>query len=152
VATGEARRIARESDVFCRYLSGAPPSAYVRDKYAAGQAAVPPNEGVAPALDRALLATARAGVMGARLADAYAGRFTRRATLRARLTLMLAILENAPGVHARFDTAVVDSRAAAMVKTGLALAGVMLRTAVAVAIFGPLHLASRRRRAVARDV
>lgn len=81
-----------ECRVLTRHLLGLEPDAYVVSKYRAAHAAVPRLAAAAP-FDRALVAFARAHPAAAYLADAYAAVFARSGLLRAKLVLLLAILE-----------------------------------------------------------
>lgn len=84
----------RECDVFCRYLTGAGASEYVRERYRAAheRGAVDPESG-ATAFDRALVSIARSGPLVARFADAHARIFAAGGLLRRKLVLLLALLE-----------------------------------------------------------
>jgi hypothetical protein len=88
----ESRGLARECDVFCRYLLGWTPNAYVLKKYADAH-----EKGAqfaaASAFDRFLLRMASGGPWLAQLADTYAWLFARKSVLRKKLILLFAILE-----------------------------------------------------------
>jgi hypothetical protein len=84
----------RECDVFCRYLTGAEASEYVRERYrAAHERGVVEPEGGASAFDHALVSAARSGPLAARFADAHARFFAAGGLLRRKLVLLLALFE-----------------------------------------------------------
>ena len=102
------------------------------------------REGV---LDRVLTRVSRIAPWTVGVADSYAGVLCRDASIRLRLVLLVAILENAPDFHRQFAT----SRESGHLSIGLAAArhaaGWLLHLAIATLIFGPLHLAELVRRA-----
>jgi len=131
--------LAREFTLFARYLGTADPpasgvSAYTRAAAAAG----------APAdrLDRWLLALARGSSTGLALADAYARLARPYGALRRRLVLTVAVLESSAATHAAYDTAIASGAPAAWLAIVAAGSGWALRTAVALVLLGPLHLAA----------
>lgn len=84
----------RECEVFCRYLSGAAPSEYVRAQYAAAHAVgVIDPEGGSTRFERSVVALARSGPFVTRLLDSYSRVFANGALLRRKLVLLLAVLE-----------------------------------------------------------
>jgi len=132
-------RLARETDVFARYLIGAPAGACAAERYAAGHAGLPPT---CPAAGRVLVGVAAVHPLLTRIADAYARLLAPRSLLRHKLVLLLAILESSAGSHAAFAP-----------RPGSPL-GVVFRLAATGAVFavclvagiillGPLHLISR---------
>jgi hypothetical protein len=129
----------RECRVFCRYLIGREPSAYIVAKYVSGHASWP--EAVRDdALDRALLACASTAPWMTGVADTYAALARRQAVLRRKLILLLAILENAADTHTACDTPIASGRAATVARiavSGLAWTG---RVLVSVVVFGVVHL------------
>jgi hypothetical protein len=88
----EGASLARECDVFCRYLLGWTPNAYVLEKYSDAHRNGP-QFAVATAFDRFLLRLASAGPWLAQFADTYAWLFARKSVLRKKLILLFAILE-----------------------------------------------------------
>ena len=99
----EARDLEREAQVFCRYLCGELPNAYVIAKYRAAHecGAVAPAQGVA-SFDRILVGLARSSSVLVRPLDAYARVFAKGGLLRRKLVALLAILET----RAPYDDAV----------------------------------------------
>ena len=132
--------LAREARVFAAALIGGAASDYVMREYARGHNALPlaPVQG----FDAVLLRVALGGPHLTRMADAYARVFARRAILRRKLALMLAILESTqPGAEAFAPRAAP----ATLVILRLAAIGAVSvgKTAVAVVLIGPLHIVSR---------
>ena len=130
----------REARVFTRALIGQVPTRYVIERYAAAHVALP----LVPAagFEKRLVALAATGPFCARLADAYARRFVTRATLRAKLATLLAILESAAPSDAAFAP-VAASAAGVVLRLGVAGAAAALLSVLGLVIVGPVHLASR---------
>ncbi len=132
--------LAREARVFTAALVGAEASEYVVREYARGHNSLPlaPVQG----FDAVLMRVALGGPHLTRLADAYARLLARRAILRRKLALMLAILESTEPTASAFTPL---PSPAAMVLLRLFGLGAMsvAKTALAVAVIGPLHIASR---------
>ncbi|NNE43307.1 MAG: hypothetical protein HKN12_03790, partial [Gemmatimonadetes bacterium] len=91
-----------ECRAFVRYLIGEEPSAYVIEKYRAAHQ--PGVMGPAVEADDPLTAIARRGPGLARLVDSWAVFFARGGTLRRKLILLVAILENIGASSAKVDT------------------------------------------------
>ena len=91
----------RECDVFCRYLVGAAPAAYVIAQYVDFHT---PDRFQPDRFDGFLIRLASRGPLFTRLADTYASRFARRAILRRKLVLLLALLESTPPSSDYVDT------------------------------------------------
>lgn len=137
-----AESLERECEVFARYLSGAAPSAYVREQYAAAHAAgVVDPPGGATRFDAFVVALARRGAFVTRALDAHARVFANGSLLRRKLVLMLALLEvRSPHAEA-LDTPTGSSSVAmfaAMGWLGLRFALTVLLTAL---VLLPLRLA-----------
>ena len=88
-----AASLARECDVFVRYLVRVPPDAYIQKKYVQAHS-VSPEYAAAGAFDRLLLALASSSPLVTSLADSYSGLFARSSALRKKLILLTAILES----------------------------------------------------------
>jgi len=131
-----------ECRALARYLTGQAPGEYVLACYRRTVDFVPGATDPLLPIDRALWRAVRTSRLTARLADAYARWFRPAGPLRRRITLMLAILESAPGTHAWVNTAESGSR----LRVSLQLAGVVAASAAMLAIgvagFGPIHLAT----------
>ena len=133
-------RLAQEAKIFSEALIGQPASDYVARQYARGHVALPlaPEQG----FDAVLMRVARNGPLFARIADAYASRFAKRAILRRKLSLMLAILESSsPGDRA--FTPIAASPAGVVFRLAAAGTVAIIFTLLGIAFVGPLHLASR---------
>ncbi len=124
-----------------RYLTGHPPTAYVVRKYIDGHEAIPfrryPS---ADPLDAALAMFARRGSISARIADAYARLARPHGILRQKLTLLLAVLENAPPHYRELTSGSPHgSLVRALLETTWSLASFAGALAAGVLILGPLH-------------
>ena len=133
----------RECAIFTRALLGVAPSAYVVDRYVAAHRHRAELT-AATARDLALLRVARRGVWWCRLADAFAARFRRTGALRAKLVVLVAILETAPPFYRRIDPA---GRSVPVTIVELAGRGVtaIVATVVAVIVVGPIVLLASER-------
>lgn len=99
----EARELERECEVFCRYLCGERPNAYVIAKYRAAHecGALEPPKG-ATSFERVIVDLARSSTWLAQPLDAYSRVFAKGGLLRRKLVALLAILET----RAPYDDAV----------------------------------------------
>jgi NADH dehydrogenase len=99
-----AAQARQECRVFTRHLLQREPDDYVIARYTSALATVitlsPHGR-----FDRWLLSVAGAGGWWTSMADSYAGLFCRRAALRKRLVILLAILETRPPFHHAIDRA-----------------------------------------------
>jgi hypothetical protein len=94
--------LARECEVFTRYLTGRGPTPYVTGRYADAHAVLggmEPGDGHG----RSLLRVSRAGPVAWRIADAWARIAAPRSALRRKLVVLLAILEVSPPFAAALD-------------------------------------------------
>jgi hypothetical protein len=128
----------RECRVFTRYLTGQEPIEYVLRKYVEYHRAnlLTGDRG----FDRLLTGFAAKGPFFARLADSYASRFRKRAALRRKLVLLLALLECSPQASRFLD--LVDNGSRVRLFLRLGWRGVIYASAllVSTAIFLPVHL------------
>jgi hypothetical protein len=134
--------IRAEADVFCRYLVGASASSYVVEKYASGQKVLPgdgPRSSRDPFGER-LVRFALRGRMHTQLADTYARFFAPYGLLRQKLVLMLAILENSPGIGRNLNSSLSATRFRICVALLQEALGTAMSLAVAVLVLGPLQL------------
>jgi hypothetical protein len=131
----------RECDSFARYLTGAPATAYAREKYRRGHSAMPASSNPAR-IDRISVALGRSGGLLLRSCDAYSRWFRPTGLLRQKLVLLLAILENSPPTHVQLNEGETGSPGrlvAALAAHGLLFAGCLL---AGVLVLGPVHLAT----------
>jgi len=130
--------LARECEVFCRYLIGRAPSSYVAQKYAAAHAH-DARYSAGSTFDRALLVLARLSPLSAQFVDAYASLAARSSLLRKKLVLLVAILESCDPSHG-FDDRVNDT-ASGVVILRMAWRGSLfaLRLLLAALILVPVH-------------
>ncbi len=142
--------LARECQVFCRYLVGREPAEYVARKYAeahggAGSWSAPvPFESACrfaarDGFDAALLGVAARGPAWTSLADSYASMAARRSALRRKLVLLAAILESCDASQG-FRDSVDDTPAAAVILAGMGR-GLLFapRLLAAAVLFAPMQ-------------
>jgi len=135
-----------ECRAFTRYLIRQEPDPYIVLRYREGHRGIPfRRTGRRDAVDGMLVMFAAHGGWRARVADAYSRFFRPYGVLRQKLTLLLAILENAPATHRQF-TAGGRGIAAAAGSTALALLGFALALSVGMLLLGPGHLVLSRAR------
>jgi hypothetical protein len=115
------RVLDEECIAFTRYLTGQVPAAYAREKYRDAHARNALLHATAT-VDRLLLSVARAHGLGAWLADAYTAVFLKRAVVRKKWVLLVAILESSAPASDFFDTP--DSGGRALLLARLAWKGV----------------------------
>ena len=140
-----------ECRLFTRYLVGRPPDDYVLDCYVRLQPAALHGTTAGATADKVLLNTAKWGLVGLRLADAYARVFRPRCLLRRKLILTFAILENSREFHSQFTSGASSSYPAALARLAASIAtfGVTLLASLFVVV-PPIVLSawrSRRRHA-----
>jgi hypothetical protein len=132
----------QECDVLSRYLTGSRPTPYLTRKYREGHQAIPFNtEPASDPFDAVLVMFARKSPWLARMADAYARRARPHGMLRQKLTLLLAITENAPP-HYRDLTSGSShgSMSRALLSTTVSLGAFGLALTAGAFMLGPLHL------------
>jgi hypothetical protein len=135
-----------ECRAFTRYLIRQAPDRYTVARYQVGHHAIPfRRSGPRDAVDGMLVLFASRGGWRVRVADAYARVFRPHGVLRQKLTLLLAILENAPATHRQFTSGgrglagAAGHVALALLEFGVAFLGGML-------LLGPAHLVLSRAR------
>jgi len=133
--------LAHECAVFCRYLVAQSPTAYVVEVYGDAHRRVARLQEAAPgSFDRWLTQTASKHPMLTKLADAYTAVFFRRALIREKWVLLLAILETSPPTSACFDLAHPTGRwvlAARMIQRGVVFTAFVVLSA---ALLWPVRL------------
>ena len=102
VTNGDAAHLDLECNVFTRYLLGIDADAYVRVRYLTAHSTLPALATRDP-FDSFLVKFARRGRLFAKLADAHAALFAPASLLRAKMVLLLAILETCPPTHRMID-------------------------------------------------
>jgi hypothetical protein len=134
-----------ECIAFARYLTGGTPGPYVLEKYRDAHQRHAALRSGTPIIERALLAAARAAAPGAWLVDAYTAIFLKKAVVRKKWVLLVAILESCAPTADYFDRPDPGGRVAAIARLGgrgiLFLVGLVL----SMIVFLPIHLLSRPR-------
>jgi hypothetical protein len=125
--------------MFARALIGVQATPYVIRQYQRAHDSLP----LAPVngFNRVLMVVAASGPTLTRIADAYARIFARRAILRRKLVVMLAILESSTPADAAFKPR--GSGLGAWLALATAGIGAVLATVAGVILMGPLHIVSR---------
>lgn len=143
--TVDRAALAAECDVLTRHLLGTRPATAVVDAYVAAHERAP-HFAASTTFDVRLLRVATRHPVLARLADAYARLCAPTGLLRRKLVLLLAIVETTPPHYRAVDAPLASGRLATV--AALAWHGVLAAAgaAVALVLFAPLHLASRRPR------
>ena len=143
----ESAELRDECRLFSRYLVGREPDAYVLGRYVSLQHAALKGAPTLAPLDSLLLNTARSGLLGLKIADAYARIFQPRGVLRRKLILTFAILENSRGFHSRFTSGASSSYLLALVRIAAAVMGFGLALSASLFVIGPRAVfASRQSR------
>jgi hypothetical protein len=137
--------LAHECKTFTRYLTGRAPDEYVLAKYASLHAAVMRDAPLSEPIDVVLLRSASSGPMRARAADAYASVARRRGSLRRKLVLMCAILENSAAFHRDFTSGGGGSFWLGLGRIAASMVAFALALATGLVLFAPRHLWSRTR-------
>lgn len=135
-----------ECRAFTRYLIRQAADPYIVARYQDGHRGIPfRRAGRRDAVDGMLVLFASHGGWRVRVADAYARVFRPHGVLRQKLTLLLAILENAPATHRQLTSGgrglggAIGRIALALLGFGVAFLGGML-------LLGPAHLVLSRAR------
>jgi hypothetical protein len=132
----------RECRIWSRYLAGAKVSPEIVDWYRRSLPSAAVDPGDERPIDRILLAAARVGGPFTRTADGYARLVRPTGPLRRRLTLLLAILENAPETHQGLNRGAEGSGPGVALALTVSLAASALAMVVGLLGFGLLHLVS----------
>ena len=135
-----AQALARECDVFCRYLVGRPATLFVAGKYAAAHSC-DPRYRVASLFDSFLLAIASLSPHLAQWADSYACVAARASQLRRKLILLVAILESCAPENG-FEEQIQDT-SATTVMARMGWRGLLfgVRFLLAALLLAPIHFA-----------
>ena len=134
-----ATSLARECEVFCAYLTGVAPDAYVLRKYEEAHQ-VPAKFNARSRYDQFLLGFAATAPWCALFADTYARFFARESVLRKKLILVLAILESCPPERGFVETVIGGSTLFLFFR--MAARGTMfcVRLLASMLVLGPFHL------------
>lgn len=137
---GHPDRLDEECEAFCRYLTRAAASPYVKHKYREGHEHLP----TVPRLwfDDLLLALSRRGAWGVGWADAYLRWFRPQSVVRLKLTLALAVLENTPPYHTAMTAGLTGTPLALMVRVAARGTLYLVQACVGSIVLAPLHAAA----------
>jgi hypothetical protein len=141
--THDARQIAAECDVLCRYLIGREPTEHARAQYVAAHELASPANPHESQTDLLLVRLARGGPRRAALADAYAAAFLRNSTVRRKVILLLAILESAAPSSDWVDTVTIRSRWQLVAQVAAGAALFVLKALVGASLIAALSVGSR---------
>lgn len=132
------RALDREGRSLARYLTGRSPTEYVLGCYRRGRSSPggPPDT----PLDRVLLAVAHRGRPAARIADGYARMACPTGGFRRRLTLMVAILENAPDSHLELNAALTGPSWVILLRVAASVAASAACLVLGIVLLGPVDL------------
>ncbi|MEO6222675.1 MAG: NAD-dependent epimerase/dehydratase family protein [Vicinamibacterales bacterium] len=124
---------------FTRYLLSCDPDAYVVGRYAEANAVL---AALAPvgSFDASLIGFAGLSPLCATVADSYCGVFFRKAALRKRLVLLLAILESRAPFSETIDRAVGGSMPRVFARLFITTVAAVLSLLAGTLIFGPTRL------------
>jgi NADH dehydrogenase len=135
-------QLTREARLFGRYLVGQSPDEYIQDKYVQASTAISCLTTPLDGFDRFCLRVASMGTLGLPLADTYCTYFYKNATLRKKLVVMTAILENAGPTFRCFQSQRKRSFLAVMFSLGIIGLAAGFSLLLAGLSLGPLHLAA----------
>lgn len=134
-------RLDRECLAFARYLTRQPPTDYTVEKYGDAHARSELlRADRASRFDVFLLTIARTHPLGAWLVDTYTAVFLRRALVRRKWVLLLAILESSAPSADYFDVPDAGGRPVLAARLVLKGAGFVFALVVAMVMFMPVHL------------
>lgn len=129
-----------ECRALCRYLVGSDPSDYVLRCYERSVPSAGPAGNRTPLIDRTLVAVAGYGTLAARVADGYARVFRPYGSLRRRLILLLAILENSPPSAGPLNQSREGSTPGVVAGMAVTLLASGACTLAGIVLLGPVHL------------
>jgi hypothetical protein len=131
----------RECRVFCEYLLGEEPDAYVAAKYRAANLA---RKLCGPAaeigFEAFLLRLARRGGLFTGMVDTFTGVFGRCSVFRKKMTMLVAILESCGSLHDRIGSAVSGSKTALFLRLTLHGLGFAVSLLLSAAILFPCRV------------
>ena len=129
---------------YTRYLIGQQASPYVLAKYRQAHQAIPALAAPpADPFDDFLVRFSARAPLAAALADAFCCRFFKRATVRKKLVLALALLECAPGSASAIDSPGSGGRTAALLRLAAGISSAAALLLVSALVLGPIRLLFR---------
>lgn len=139
--SAELNALDRECLAFSAYLLGQQPNDYVMAKYREAHQTIDIfRRGETAGLDRLFVSLSTAHPLSAKLVDAYTAIFRRKATVRRKWILLLAIMESCSPSHHYFDSP--DNGGKAKLAVALLWRGLIfvLAFVVSIIIFMPFHI------------
>jgi NADH dehydrogenase len=138
-----SERLNNECRAVCRYLLNSEPNEYVLRKYREAHN----QRGAGPDLssglfERILVRLSRGGRLGARLVDSYTRVFCKRAVIRKKLILVLAILETTYPYCTDIDSVSCSSKAEFLGSMAIRTVGFAVLCMVSASVLAPLQVAS----------
>jgi hypothetical protein len=133
--------IEKECRLFTNYLINHEPDNYIQKKYQKGLRAIENNKGVA-IFDSLLLKVALKGLFLTKLVDVYTSIFYRKALIRKKMLLLLAILECRTSTYIQIDSANESSFYLLYLKLGYKAFVFLLWLVLSIIVFGPIHAVS----------
>jgi hypothetical protein len=131
----------RECAGFAGYLTGLPVTEYVLEKYHDAHARQTRLDARAAAtFDRWLISIARAHALGAWLADTYTSVFFKRALVRRKWILLVAILESVAPTAGLFDVPDPGGRGAFVARLGWRGLAFLVGLGISSVLFLPAHV------------
>ncbi|MAF27112.1 MAG: hypothetical protein QF819_05740 [Gemmatimonadota bacterium] len=129
-----------------RYILGEGPAMFILEKYVQAHAAgVVEPPGGADSFDRLVVEVAQGGHGLTRFADSYCALFRRGGLLRRKLSLLVALLESVAPTDAAVDRVTAPGRTRTFLDAAFRAAAFAVLAAFSIPVFGPAHLALRRR-------
>ena len=141
-------RIERECRTFVHYLIGRDPEPYVIAKYVDYHSQHGARVAPADPFERFLLDISVCGSFWTRLADTYASRFHKHASLRKKLVLTLALLECSPASFDTLDRATARGVVSACARLAWSVTAYVTSLLAALLLFLPVRM---WKSAMARD-
>jgi len=128
----------RECIRFTEYLVNCYPSVYIQEKYLEGNKFSGIENNINE-FDAFLIKVANKNTLMIKLADIYTAVFYRKAVLRKKLVLLLAVLESCPSTYSKIDSVSNDSKLFLFLKIAQKILIFSLLLPVSIIIFFPIR-------------
>jgi NADH dehydrogenase len=136
----------RECQIFTYYLINRGPDQYIHDKYIYGHSILGIEKEM-DLFDTLVLKAAHRNSFLLKLADTFTGFVYKRAVLRKKLLLLLAIMECCPSTYIHIDTVSERSIVALYMKTGLKAIVFVMNLIISLIVFSPMKFYSDMKKA-----